>query len=74
MAASQITDRETLIQGGATSPTFEVYRRESGRVRVFWYYFDQDGARAETVATFREADWPKAVGRAREHVRRYLEA
>ena len=53
-----------LHSGGATSPTFELYQRRSGRCRLWTYYFDQDGQESETIAAFREPDWAKARVRA----------
>jgi len=57
---SAITNRVILHSGGATSPTFELYQRRSGRCRLWTYYFDQDGQESETIAAFREPDWAKA--------------
>ena len=58
---SPITNSQVLINGGATSPTVEVCQRESGRCRLYWYTYDQDGSTSETLATYRETDWGKAV-------------
>ncbi len=52
------------MNGGATSPTVEVYQCESGYCRVYWYAFDQDGSVRETIGTFREKNWSKAIERA----------
>ena len=57
---SAITNRVILHSGGATSPTFELYQRRSGRCRLWTYCFDQDGQESETIAAFREPDWAKA--------------
>ena len=61
---SPITNRVILHSGGATSPTFELYQRRSGRCRLWTYCFDQDGQESETIAAFREPDWAKARVRA----------
>jgi hypothetical protein len=63
---SPIGNRVTLHSGGATSPTFELYQRRSGRCRLWTYYFDQDGQKSETIAAFREPDWAKAQVKAKD--------
>jgi hypothetical protein len=50
-----------LRNGGATSPTVVLYQRASGRCRLWWYCFEQDGMERHTIATFFEKGWEKAV-------------
>ena len=59
-----ITNSVHLREGGATGPTVELYQRQSGRCRLWWYCFDQAGMELETIAVFIEHDWNKAVERA----------
>lgn len=40
---AKIVNKVTLLNGGATSPTIELYQLASGRCRLWWYAFDQDG-------------------------------
>lgn len=49
-----------FLEGGATSPTVELYRLPSGRCRLWWYCFDQDGRTSRTIATFKSPSWKKA--------------
>ena len=63
---SPVINRVTLHSGGATSPTFELYQRASGRCRLWAYCFDQDGQQSETIAAFQEEDWAKARLKAKD--------
>ena len=64
---TKIVNKVTLLNGGATSPTIELYQLASGRCRLWWYAFDQDGEESETIALFNCKDWKRAVeiGRAK---------
>jgi hypothetical protein len=63
---SPIINKVTLLDGGATSPTVELYQRQNGRCRLWWHAFDQDGMESHTLCSFRCGDWRKAVEKARE--------
>jgi len=52
-----------LREGGATAPTVNLYQLASGRCRVWWFALDQDGQQSETITTFHEKDWHKAIKR-----------
>ena len=68
MKPSKIIHSETLMDGGATSPTIKLYQRASGRCRLYWECYDQDGYHSETMAVFVCRDWTTARTRARELV------
>lgn len=56
-----VINRITFREGGATSPTIELYQLNSGWCRLWWYCFDQDGRHSETIARFKCADWEAAI-------------
>ena len=58
--------RITLLNGGATAPTVELYQTQSGHCRLYWYCYDQEEFITETIATFKEKIWTKAVDRAKQ--------
>jgi hypothetical protein len=60
---TKVLHQINLHEGGATSPTVQLYQLASGRCRVWWYALDQEGAQSETIATFQEKNWKKAVAR-----------
>ena len=62
---SPIINKATLLNGGATSPTVELYQRKNGRCRLWWHAFDQDGMESHTLCSFYCKDWKMAVKRAR---------
>ena len=68
---SQVTNKIVLLEGGATAPTVELYQRASGRCRLWWYCFDQDGMESETIATFHAKDWSAALRKGRERLREF---
>lgn len=69
---STIINRATLREGGATGPTIEIYQRASGRCRVWWYAFDQEGGAGGTIAAFSEKNWQNAVERGGRLAREYV--
>jgi len=63
-----VVHKVTIRNGGATDPTVEFYQLKSGRCRLWWYCYDQDGGESGTLAVFKtgtsEDDWQKAISRA----------
>jgi hypothetical protein len=57
----KVVNQVTLLRGGATSPTVVLYQLASGRCRLYWYAFDQDGLESQTIAVFKCKDWRRAV-------------
>jgi len=68
---SKIVHRINLIEGGATSPTVELYQRASGLCKLWWYAFGQEGGTAENIASFREKNWKKAIERAGQALKKW---
>jgi hypothetical protein len=68
---STILNQITFLDGSAMSPTVDLYQRSSGRCRLWWYCWDQGGMEFETIATFKERDWEKAVERGWELYRKF---
>jgi len=60
--------RVVIWEKGATDPTVELYQLKSGRCRLWWYCYDQEGRESGTLDTFKtgtsEDDWQKAIARA----------
>jgi len=71
---AKIVNKVTLLNGGATSPTIELYQLASGRCRLWWYAFDQDGAESRTIAVFNCKDWKRAVEIGREKAKALVDA
>ncbi len=65
MKPTPVIHSETLLEGGATSPTVKLFQRASGRCRLYWECYDQDGYHSETMDTFYSRDWEAARTRAR---------
>jgi hypothetical protein len=65
---AKVVNDAIIRQGGATSPTIEFYQLASGRCRLWWYAFDQDGSQSGTLAVFKapvtEDGWQKALNKA----------
>lgn len=57
-SASSMMRTLILRNGGATSPTVEVYQLASGRCRVWWYAFAP--SQQATIAVFYCDDWERA--------------
>jgi len=68
MSKPKTVNSAIIMQGGTTSPTIELYQLASGRCRLWWYCFDQDGEESETIAVFKapatQDGWQKALNRA----------
>jgi len=71
---TKMVNKVTLIAGSATKPSIELYQLESGRCRLYWYCWDQDGYVEGTFLTFHEKDWHKAVERGRKEAVEYVAA
>jgi hypothetical protein len=69
---AKIQNKVTLLNGSATKPTVELYQLESGRCRVWWYCFDQEGVSQGTIRTFLETDWTKALEKGKATLARFL--
>jgi hypothetical protein len=69
---TKMLNKVTIIAGSATKPTIELYQLESGRCRLYWWCWDQDGYVEGTFLMFHEKDWHKAVERGRKEAQEYV--
>ncbi len=68
----KLKNKVTLLNGSATRPTVELYQLASGRCRVWWYCCEQEGFVKETIATFYEKDWTKALAKGKAALAEFL--